>query len=258
MSDMEAEIEKRVAEPYGLFGLSVSLVLAIVLACVYGGLLAGAAALVGAALYGWSATLGFVRSLHAAGGDHDSNLFLYSAGIALYVAFAASILSLARFRGGSDWRKLLAWPIERPWWRDRSYWGMVLAGIVYGAAASAVLSQVYPTSKSWFTLEPGVTSLALSFVLIAIAAPIAEELVFRGWIYTSLRSRFGALASVIVSALLFANAHYESSHLYALAVFPVGLLLGFVRERAGTLWATIALHALYNFSGWLLTALGIG
>ena len=255
---MTVEIEIRRANPYGPLGLSVSLVIAMLLACLYGTLLAGAAALVGTALSGWSATLGFVRSLHAGGGDRASALFLYSAGIAFYVAIAASILTLARFRAGTDWRRLLALPVERPWWRDRIYWALVASGILYGAGASAALSELYPASKGWFTLEPGVVSLALTFVLVVVAAPITEEIMFRGWIYTSLRFRFSALVSVVVSALLFANAHYESSHLYALAVFPVGLLLGVVRERTGTLWATVSLHALYNFSGWLLTALGIG
>ena len=66
------------------------------------------------------------------------------------------------------------------------------------------------------------------------------------------------MASVTISALLFALAHYERTHLYALAVLPVGLILGAARERAGTFWATASLHALYNFSGWLLTALGAG
>jgi membrane protease YdiL (CAAX protease family) len=255
---MEAEIEARGAEPYGPWGLIVSLIVAILLACLYGALLAGAAAIVGAAFFGWSATLGFIRSLHAGGGDYASALFLYSAGVAFYAAIAAAILSLARFRGGVDWRRLLAFPVERRWWRDRAYWALVVAGIAYGAAVSAVLSELYPASKGWFTLERGVASLVLTFILVVVAAPITEEIMFRGWIYTSLRSSFSAFASIVVSAFLFANAHYESSHLYALAVFPVGLLLGVVRERAGTLWATVSLHALYNFSGWLLTALGIG
>ena len=51
---------------------------------------------------------------------------------------------------------------------------------------------------------------------------------------------------ILVSAILFALAHWESTHLYALAVFPVGLALGYVRQRADSIAASITLHSLYN------------
>jgi membrane protease YdiL (CAAX protease family) len=50
------------------------------------------------------------------------------------------------------------------------------------------------------------------------------------------------------TAALFAFLHYEKTHLYALAIFPLGLALGLMREWSGSIKPTIAFHAVYNFS----------
>ena len=250
------ETEARAAAPYGPLGLVLSLICVIILTGLYFTLFVGVLALADAARYGWGHMLAAIQMLQAVKAARSSSLALYAAGIAFYLAMVAACLSLARFRGGTNWRKLVAWMVEQRWWRDRGYWMLVVAAIGYGALASAVLSKFYPPSNNWLILPPGLMALLLSFLLVAVAAPISEELLFRGWIYTSLRSRFGAVVSVAVSALLFASAHYDPTHLYALAVLPVGLILGALRERTGTFWATASLHALYNFSGWLFIALG--
>jgi membrane protease YdiL (CAAX protease family) len=257
---MASGIEARAAVPYGPLGLVLSLVCGIVLTAIYAAVFVGALALAYAALFGWSDMLAAARTLQASGAGRNPSVVVvgYAAGIALYLAMAAASLSLARFRGGAEWRGLVAWQVERQWWRDRRYWALVAAAIVYSILASVVLSKFYPPSNSWFTLPPGPAGLLLSFLLVVVAAPVSEELLFRGWIYTSLRSRLEAGASVTISALLFALAHYENTHLYALAVLPVGLILGIARERAGTFWATANLHALFNFCAWLTTALGSG
>jgi uncharacterized protein len=257
---MTSETAVRAAMPYGPVGLILSLACTLVLAAAYALVPAGLLALGEAVLFGRSQLLATLQSLRALGQVRDASglLLAYSAAILVYLAIAAAILTLARFRGGADWRRLVAWEAGRPWARSRLYWGLVVAAILYGALASAAISKVYPPSKDWFTLAPGLSMLLISFVLVVAAGPFSEELLFRGWIYTSLRSRLGSAMSVAVSALLFALAHYEHTHLYTLAVLPVGLILGAIRERSGTIWATIALHALYNFSGWLATALGSG
>ena len=83
-------------------------------------------------------------------------------------------------------------------------------------------------------------------MLAVLLGPLAEEVLFRGWMYTSLRAGFGVPVAVLVTSVLFALAHWESTHLYALAVFPVGLALAFVRERTGGIAGSFVFHACYN------------
>jgi len=96
---------------------------------------------------------------------------------------------------------------------------------------------------------------ALALVALAVViAPITEELLFRGWIYTGLRYRLGVWPALILSSAVFAFAHYEDTHVYALAVFPVGLALGGLRQRTDSTKASILFHALYNLTAVLLSA----
>ena len=89
-------------------------------------------------------------------------------------------------------------------------------------------------------------AIALLFIVAVIVAPIVEETYFRGWIFTSLRQSWGRWPAVIISALLFGLAHYELTHLYALAVFPLGLILAALRERTGSAGTSMLFHAANN------------
>jgi membrane protease YdiL (CAAX protease family) len=83
--------------------------------------------------------------------------------------------------------------------------------------------------------------LATNYILFA---PIAEELLFRGWIYTGLRRGLGFGATLLATSLLFAAIHWEPRHMAL--VLPLAFALGFIRERTGSIKPTIALHAGYN------------
>lgn len=87
-------------------------------------------------------------------------------------------------------------------------------------------------------------TLALLLVLIAGLVPIAEELFFRGLLYPLLRYQWGADAAIVVSALIFAVAHFIP--LLIPALFFVGLFLGLLREKSGSLLPCILFHAMQN------------
>jgi membrane protease YdiL (CAAX protease family) len=94
----------------------------------------------------------------------------------------------------------------------------------------------------------GAGGLALTVLLAVVLAPIIEELLFRGWIYTALRARYSYVFVLLFTAGTFAVAHFERTGIYALVVFPVGLVLGWMRERTGSVFSTMAMHAIYNGS----------
>jgi len=88
------------------------------------------------------------------------------------------------------------------------------------------------------------SSPLLIFVLMAILPPICEELLCRGWILSSMRTRYGAIAAVVISALLFALLHVDISRVPA--TFAAGLLLGFILVRTGSIFASILFHMTWN------------
>lgn len=84
-------------------------------------------------------------------------------------------------------------------------------------------------------------TVPLSFVVIA---PVTEELLFRGLIQRAIRARYGATPAIVGSALLFAAYHLDPQTLVFASI--VGLLLGWIADRAKSTMPSIALHAGFN------------
>ena len=95
------------------------------------------------------------------------------------------------------------------------------------------------------------------FVLfIVIGAPIVEELAFRGLLFSALcKTGVQPILSVVISAAAFAIFHFEPQRLAIL--FLVGLVLGELRRRSGSLVPGIVAHAVNN-SPALVLLLGSG
>lgn len=87
-------------------------------------------------------------------------------------------------------------------------------------------------------------------VLVAMVAPFAEELLFRGVIYRALSNGIGVWGGAIVSGVLFGSIHLSElttdRFLQVAALMVLGILLALLYAWSGTLWAPIALHATNN------------
>ncbi len=251
----------RSCKPYGLVGLCLSLVGIGISASLLTGVIAYCATLVIASILGLHLTHDVLGDPIGALQQSDATAALRTIiGIALlvYLAVAASILLFARRRGGKAWRDLVAWRPIAFRLNDKVLWSICAAALIYSVGAAATLSYFAPKSMSSFTIPSDRVAAAILFVVAVVFAPATEELLFRGWIYTSLRFRFGLWTALLVSSALFGLAHYELTHVYALAVFPVGLALGALRQRTGSIKAGILFHACNNFIAFCAAALNIG
>ncbi|PSB02827.1 CPBP family intramembrane glutamic endopeptidase [Merismopedia glauca] len=95
----------------------------------------------------------------------------------------------------------------------------------------------------------------LLFLTACIAAPIFEELIFRGFLLASLTRYLPVWGAITVSGLIFAVAHLSLSEVIPLTV--LGMLLGFVYTRSRNLLSSMLMHALWN-SGTLITLFILG
>ena len=89
-------------------------------------------------------------------------------------------------------------------------------------------------------LGPGV----LSILFACVAAPVLEEMLFRGVMLRAFLRQYTRRFSILWSAVLFGIAHLN---VYQLATaFVAGLVAGWLYERCRSLWPCILLHAAYN------------
>lgn len=103
-----------------------------------------------------------------------------------------------------------------------------------------------------FTNVHGAAQLVVTFISLVILPPITEEIMVRGYLYSSLKKGLPTVAAVIMTSLIFASAHLPeggaAGPLYIAAVdtFILSLVLIYLREKTGSLWAGITLHAIKN------------
>jgi membrane protease YdiL (CAAX protease family) len=86
--------------------------------------------------------------------------------------------------------------------------------------------------------------LGLGLLLLALLAPVVEELVFRGLLYGWVAGRWGSLAAWAVSSIAFAAAHWEPAHV--VLVLPLGILFGWLRRRTDSLLPSMFAHVFNN------------
>jgi membrane protease YdiL (CAAX protease family) len=169
-----------------------------------------------------------------------------------------SRLGTARWRDGSPlgigWRPAPA----------RAYLVAILALLIVGVFAVAV-QHVLPPSPAAQKTNPFTEifgthgwKVAVLFILAAVAAPLTEELVFRGGIFSALAGSCGTVWSGAITTALFTVAHLQESLGYPpglLIILAVALALIFLRVRYRSIRPGILLHVLFNGSSVVMAAL---
>lgn len=88
------------------------------------------------------------------------------------------------------------------------------------------------------------TDRILAILAVVVVAPIAEELIMRGWLYGKVRRKWSAPVAVILVSLAFAVLHGQWN--VGVTVFALSIVLCTLREITGTIWSGIILHMLSN------------
>ena len=94
--------------------------------------------------------------------------------------------------------------------------------------------------------------LALTAISLVILPPLAEEILFRGFLFTGFRTAWKFLPAAIVTSVLFAVGHLQFGSgapllwVAAIDTFVLSLVLCYMREKTGSLWPSIFIHAIKN------------
>ena len=96
-----------------------------------------------------------------------------------------------------------------------------------------------------------VSDRILAFTALVVVAPIAEEIIFRGWLYGKMRTKVSAWAGILAVSLVFGLLHlgFDINALQwnvAVNVFFMSVVMCVMREITGTIWSGMLLHILKN------------
>ena len=147
------------------------------------------------------------------------------------------------------------------------------AGLVVAAAAAILLLAWLTRSLSNLDEEkrakllakldtakiaPRSRSEAMLFLPVSLTAGIAEELLYRGYLFWFLVPASGLVVAVVASAAIFGLGHLYQGWRGTLSTAAVGLILGTLFAVSGSLWWVMVLHALidlqYCIVGWKAAA----
>jgi membrane protease YdiL (CAAX protease family) len=96
-------------------------------------------------------------------------------------------------------------------------------------------------------------ALWLLVIAFAIAAPVTEELMVRGFLYRGWSESFlGPVGAIVLSSLVWTALHAQYYDWFLFSeVMSIGLLLGYMRHRSNSTWLTIIMHGINNFAATL-------
>lgn len=141
-------------------------------------------------------------------------------------------------------------------------WKWILWGLAFGLIAqilsisiALLIQQAYgkesATGNGLQVAEAfaGLNPLII-FAMLALGAPIVEEIFYRGLVFTALSNRLGLLSGGIISSVLFGISHYQGSGYNALFVViltsSLGGLLAYARYKSGGIFLPIMIHVAFN------------
>lgn len=89
--------------------------------------------------------------------------------------------------------------------------------------------------------------MAMTGVIVIGFAPICEETLFRGLVFTGMTKAWGVAAAIVVSGLVFASAHISLAwHKTFVPIFIIAVVFAAVYYKSGNILSTIAAHAMFN------------
>jgi uncharacterized protein len=159
---------------------------------------------------------------------------------------------------------VLAWAARSAGWPVARYLGLVRPrrrDLMHGVAALAVVilaleilthvlgrESVTPFQSDSYRAARAADLLPLLWLAFVIAAPVGEEIVFRGFVFRGwAASRLGPQLTILLTSLIFSAAHTQYDWFGVVQTFCIGALFGWLRWRSGSTTLAILLHMGVNF-----------
>ena len=202
---------------------------------------------------------------------------VFSGGIIFYISTLAlfgdnkTTFSLARYIGALLMIFIPLFWIKKKYGLSKETLGLrkgefsLLKSVVIGIATGIIYSLIIEITPLRFGAAPAelknsysyinliLLPLSISGFATILLAPISEEIMDRGFIYGYLRRKLGVVPGLFLQALLFSLLHFN--YIYGNAFnlitnrFLIGLILGILYEKTGSIYPSIICHGVFNYLG---------
>jgi uncharacterized protein len=174
--------------------------------------------------------------------------------IVIVIAGPAVLAMAARLAG---WRVADYLALTLPARREAAIATAIVVAFAAGLDALTYLlgmDVVSPFQLDLYRKATAEGTLVLMWLMLVVAAPVGEEILFRGFLFRGwAQTQRAVLPAIVAIAALWAVIHTQYDWYGIIQIFLLGLLLGWVRWRSNSTLLTIALHALVNTAATLQT-----
>ncbi len=156
-----------------------------------------------------------------------------------------AILGIVKLKKNSSIKHYLGFlPVSR---RDLIFWLVVMSGLIV-VSDLITFSLGKPIVPEFMTSVYASTEQTwLLWIALIIAAPLFEELFFRGFVISGIAPTvLGPIGAVVISAASWAAIHFQYDLYCITSIFVMGLALGTARIKTGSILLTIGLHSFAN------------
>lgn len=132
--------------------------------------------------------------------------------------------------------------------------GMGVIGFILSMIGALIVTALAASIFPWIDMEEaqeigynnisGFLDMMMAFLALVVIAPVAEEIVFRGWLYGKLRRRTWAIPAILLTSVAFGIAHGQWNVGITVGVMSVFMCL--IREMTGTVYGGMIVHMLKN------------
>ena len=190
-----------------------------------------------------------------------ASIFLINSSIFVGVVVLVGVL-----RGRLTLEEIGLWPARLPW-----NWILIAAllsiallpiRIVLGLLVQYILTGSLNGLTNGLRTQmltphgPLLENFLVSFFLGGVVVPFAEELFFRGALFSWFRRRYSLWVAILASSVLFALGHADTAAVVATS-FVIGVLNAWLFDRTRSIWVPVTVHVVNNGIAFILLYLAL-
>ena len=246
-------LDNRVTDTGPVWGLPGTVLWGLVIAAVFVfGQVFGMGLFIGLSQPGVDGS-GFEQSM----GDYQLHGIGISFGVYCALLFCMPVLLGAiKLKRGSSIKRYLG--LRRFDLRALGYWFLIIFACLLAYDGLALLLGISIVPDFSIAIYESAEGSWILWLAIVLAAPLLEEMLFRGFLFSGIAASFpGPAGAIVTTSLLWAIIHVQYEYFWMLSIFIIGLALGMARYRTGSILLTFILHAAINLAAMVTTALAI-
>jgi len=165
-------------------------------------------------------------------------LIVYVLVMGLSILFAWKMSERSTFSAGPFPLKLLPWVI-------------LLTPTIALLMEPLIEALPYAAEFNEMMLQAIGDNTTLAFLTVAVAAPLLEEVLFRGIVLDGFLKNYNPTKAIVWSAVIFGLVHLNPYQF--IPAFLIGLIMGWIYWKTGSLWLCILIHFINNSAGFVLS-----